>query len=55
MALAWLDEFQTHRLHDREILLVDRLDGPAPLLDIPTGAADEADIGIGIHGYLDVE
>ena len=44
-----------HGLDRGEVLGHHRLKGPAPLLHIPESAAEDADVGIGLHEDLDVE
>jgi hypothetical protein len=50
----WLDEFKIHGADGVEILEHDGGEGAAAFAGIALDAADEADVGVGIHEHLDI-
>jgi hypothetical protein len=54
-ALRGLDELQVHGADGLVVLLADRLEGAAAVLDVPADPAQDADVGVGVDEELDVE
>ena len=50
-----LHELLVHGLDGGEVLGHHGLQGPAPVLHVPQGAAEDADVGVRLHEDLDVE
>ena len=53
--LGGFDERLMHRLDGCQVLIMDRLDGPAAVLNIAYDPAKQAYIGIGIHKHFNVK
>src|SRR5690606_24064723 len=50
-----LDELLVHRAHRSVVLLADRGERAAALLEVAPDAAEHPDVGVGVHEDLDVE
>ena len=54
VALARLDELQVHRLHGRQVLVDDFVEGPSAGAHVAADAANEPDVGIGVDEHFHV-
>jgi len=54
VSLAWLDEFQMHRLNGRQVLLDDLVEWTAPYVRVALDPANESDVCVRVDEHLHV-